>query len=87
MVGANLSGANLTQADLSETSLIDANLRDANLISANLSATNLIDAEVKNARFGNNLGLSDQMRHNLIERGAIFEETPDTAQSRERVEG
>ncbi|MDJ0718151.1 MAG: pentapeptide repeat-containing protein [Prochloraceae cyanobacterium] len=76
--GANLSVANLIGANLSGANLRDANLRDANLISADLIDANLIDAnlngaEVKNAHFGYNPGISKEMRLDLIKRRAIFE--------------
>ncbi len=69
--GAYLSGANLSGADLSRTNLSGAYLSRANLIDADLS-----DAEVKNARFGYNSGISESLKRNLIARGAIFEDSP-----------
>ncbi len=89
--GANLSDANLSGADLSDTNLRDANLSDANLSDANLSDANLSDANlsganlsdanlsranVKNARFGNNQGISEPIKRDLIQKGAIFEDSP-----------
>ena len=78
---ANLSGADLSGADLSGANLSEAHLNYAKLSRANLSGTYLIDtdligAKVKGARFGNNLGISESMKNDLIKRGAIFEDDP-----------
>jgi uncharacterized protein YjbI with pentapeptide repeats len=82
--GADLSGAYLENADLSDTDLHraslalanlgGANLNGANLNEVNLSNANLSGAKVNEARFGNNPGLSDEMKLNLKQRGAIFQE-------------
>ncbi|MFM6036224.1 MAG: pentapeptide repeat-containing protein [Sphaerospermopsis kisseleviana] len=69
--GADLSGADLRVADLS-----GANLSGANLSRANLSRANLSGATVENAIFGDNQGISPAMKRDLIERGAIFEDSP-----------
>ena len=78
---ANLSGVNLSHANLSGAILSDANLSGANLsgvflIGAILSGAILSGAEVENARFGDNLGISQTMKLDLIRRGAIFEDSP-----------
>ncbi|GAX40488.1 pentapeptide repeat-containing protein [Tolypothrix sp. NIES-4075] len=73
---ANLSGANLSGANLIDTKLSDANLIDADLSGANLSGANLSGANVKNARFGNNQGISELIKRDLIQKGAIFEDSP-----------
>ncbi|MBC1315127.1 pentapeptide repeat-containing protein, partial (plasmid) [Trichormus variabilis PNB] len=62
----DLSGANLSGANLSGANLRDANLRDANLR----------DAIVVNALFGESLGLTEHLRHDLKRRGAIFGDRP-----------
>jgi uncharacterized protein YjbI with pentapeptide repeats len=68
----NLCGANLREANLSEADLSGANLREANL-----SGADLISANVENTIFGgNNIGISETMRQDLISRGAIFEDLP-----------
>jgi uncharacterized protein YjbI with pentapeptide repeats len=82
--GADLSGAYLENADLSYTDLHRASLALANLGGAdlcganlrdtNLSSANLSGANVKSARFGNNPGLSPELKENLSQRGAIFED-------------
>ncbi|GET42036.1 pentapeptide repeat-containing protein [Microseira wollei] len=82
--GADLSGAYLENADLSYTdlhraSLALANLGGADLCGANLRETNLSNANlsganVKSAQFGNNPGLSQELKQNLSQRGAIFED-------------
>ncbi len=48
----------------------------ANLSGANLSGANLSGATVENAIFGDNQGISPAMKRDLIERGAIFEDSP-----------
>ncbi|ELS03982.1 putative low-complexity protein [Xenococcus sp. PCC 7305] len=72
---ANLISANLTNVDLSSANLSGANLSFANLTGADLRDTNFKDTKVENARFGNNKGLSESMKFDLLERGAIFEST------------
>ena len=84
--GANLSGANLIEADLSgayliEADLIEADLRGADLIEANLRGANLSGAylsgaSVKDARFTNTKGINPEQKDSLIERGAIFDDSP-----------
>ncbi|AOW98657.1 hypothetical protein BJP34_03640 [Moorena producens PAL-8-15-08-1] len=71
---AHLRGAYLNSAHLSAADLSDSNLIGADLRGADLSGTNLIGAKVKKARFGNNLGIDEYMKRDLIKRGAIFEE-------------
>jgi uncharacterized protein YjbI with pentapeptide repeats len=67
----NLCGANLREANLREADLCGANLREADL-----SGSDLIGANVENTIFGNNIGISETMRQDLISRGAIFEDLP-----------
>ncbi|MGI2904203.1 pentapeptide repeat-containing protein [Tolypothrix sp. VBCCA 56010] len=81
LIGANLSraylsGAILIAAKLSGANLIGANLSDADLSGANLSGADLSRANVKNARFGNNQGISEARKRDLIQKGAIFEDSP-----------
>lgn len=78
--GADLSGAYLENADLSHgnlhntslvvANLIGANLSQANLQGANLTNANLSLAKVAGAKWGENKGLSEQMKQSLIEGGA-----------------
>jgi uncharacterized protein YjbI with pentapeptide repeats len=68
-----LSGIDLGYADLSSANLTGAYLFQADLRSTYLFQTNLNDVEVKKARFGNNIAISESMKQDLIERGAIFE--------------
>ncbi|MBD1903871.1 pentapeptide repeat-containing protein [Trichocoleus sp. DQ-A3] len=75
--GANLSGADLSGADLSGTylrsaKLDGADLSDADLSDADLSDADLNNARIKNAQFGFNSGISEEMKQNLIKRGAII---------------
>ena len=86
---ANLSGAYLAGADLSEVNLSNANLSDTNLnkanlagadltgagiVLANLSDVEISGAKVENTRFKDNPGLTEQMKRDLQQRGAIFED-------------
>ncbi|MGB3695170.1 MAG: pentapeptide repeat-containing protein [Spirulinaceae cyanobacterium] len=48
-----------------------ANLTEANLIGADLSGAN-----VHEAKFGDNQGISETIKRDLIQRGAIFEDSP-----------
>ncbi|NEO49536.1 MAG: pentapeptide repeat-containing protein [Moorea sp. SIO4A3] len=74
--GAYLSSANLSNAYLRGTYLIYADLSEADLSSADLSDAKLSHAIVNNARFGDNSGIDESMKRDLIERGAIFEDLP-----------
>ncbi|MGK7897405.1 MAG: pentapeptide repeat-containing protein [Xenococcus sp. (in: cyanobacteria)] len=74
--GAYLENANLTHANLYRTSLAIANLIGANLTNANLQETNLSNASLKlaiftGAKFGKNIGLSEDMKLSLEQGGAI----------------
>jgi uncharacterized protein YjbI with pentapeptide repeats/DNA-binding Xre family transcriptional regulator len=80
--GADLSGADLSGANLSGANLSGANLSRANLNNANLSDANLSDANVENARFGNNQGISEARKRDLIQKGAIFKDSPGDHRSR-----
>jgi uncharacterized protein YjbI with pentapeptide repeats len=82
--GANLTGANLSEANLSNTNFSDTNLTNANLCGcdlhqasltfANLSGTTWQNSRVAEARFSKNLGLSEECKLDLKQRGAIFGE-------------
>jgi hypothetical protein len=79
--GANLLRADLQGTDLSQTSLRRAYLSDANISHAILTAVDLNSADVTrldfstatvtDARFGGNLGLSEQQRSHLHTQGAM----------------
>ena len=79
----DLSSANLSDAKLGGAKLCNANLRDAYLSDADLSDANLSDAYLSNAYlsgatvtkaiFGSGIGLSEEEKQDLIERGAIFD--------------
>ncbi|WP_246844232.1 pentapeptide repeat-containing protein [Hydrocoleum sp. CS-953] len=76
---ANLSNANLSNANLSDANLSNANLSDADLSNAGLALTNLKGAnfhntKVDNARLWHDAGLSEEMKGDLISRGAVFED-------------
>jgi Pentapeptide repeats (8 copies) len=80
---ADLSGANLRGADLSGANLRGADLSNANLIFADLNDANMHFAKVDNTNFGYNQGISELMRQDLTDRGAIFEDAPgDRSESR-----
>lgn len=72
---ADLSGANLSEVHLIGTNLIGANLIGANLIGANLIGADLSYTNVESARFANNLGISEDLKLDLINRGAIFDDS------------
>ena len=76
---ANLSGADLRQTNLSEADLSKSNLSGADLRQANLSQTNLTDANVEKTTFWQNEGLSDSLKQELIERGAIVQDLLDNS--------
>jgi hypothetical protein len=76
LVIANLSDADLSDADLSDARLSRALIRDADLRGANLSGADLSDAAVENAQFGDNLGLTEEIKLDLKRRGAIFGDSP-----------
>lgn len=71
---ADLKGADLYKASLALANLSGANLCNANLVEVNLTNANLGGANVESARFGNNSGLAEEMKVNLQQRGAIFED-------------
>ena len=80
---AYLSEAYLSRADLRKANLRGANLNGtdlsrANLHEADLSEANLYKALVKMAQFINTQGISFEERTLLIQRGAIFEDGPNS---------
>lgn len=74
--GANLSGADLRYAYLEDANLSGTNLSGVDLRYANLSDANLSDARGEKAVFGNNLGISESLKQDLIAKGAIFNDAP-----------
>ena len=77
LIDANLRGANLRGAYLMGANLRGADLIRANLIRANLSSADLSDVTVKNAQFGDNLGITEDIKRELKQRGAIFKDSPN----------
>jgi uncharacterized protein YjbI with pentapeptide repeats len=69
--GSNDYHADVSRADLRVADLRDANLRDADLMGADLSGI-----QVEKTRFRNNLGITEELKKDLINRGAIFEDSP-----------
>ncbi|NES04743.1 MAG: pentapeptide repeat-containing protein [Okeania sp. SIO2F4] len=80
LIGANffkadLSGAKLREADLSRANFSGANLSGADLSGVNLSGAKLKDSEVTHTKFSSNSpGMTEELKRNLIKRGAIFED-------------
>jgi Pentapeptide repeats (8 copies) len=85
---AKLNSAHLIYADLRKSKLIGADLRKAKLSSADLSraklngaeliAARLSKANLSQTRFGNNQVLSVDAISDMKERGAIFEDSPES---------
>jgi uncharacterized protein YjbI with pentapeptide repeats len=71
LIEANLRGANLRGAILCR-----ADLREANLNWANLCEADLINIKVQDTKFGDNPGISDEMKKALEGKGAIFKNSP-----------
>jgi uncharacterized protein YjbI with pentapeptide repeats len=69
-------GSNDYHADLSRADLRDADLRDADLSGADLRGADLSVIQVEKTRFRNNLGITEELKKDLINRGAIFEDSP-----------
>ena len=69
-------GSNDYHADLSRADLRDADLSGANLSDANLSDADLSGIQVEKTRFRNNLGITKELKKDLINRGGIFEDSP-----------
>ncbi|WP_413162191.1 pentapeptide repeat-containing protein [Capilliphycus salinus ALCB114379] len=65
LIEVELSEANLAYAQIRHANLTNAKLFKTNLRGANLFGSNVIDAIVKEAKFGNNSGLSDDVRRCL----------------------
>jgi len=69
---ANLSHANLIHLDLSHANLSGANLSWANLTDANLTDADLTGATLHQTQLGTGIGLSEEQRQELSNRGALF---------------
>ena len=82
LVRTNLSSANLRNTNLIGANLIGSDLKDACLIGANLTDADLSGADVEKARFGNNQGISEPIKRDLVRRGAIFVGEPPTQDSK-----
>src|SRR5229473_1403324 len=76
LCGANLSKADLHGADLSGTYLCWADLHGANLREADLREADVSGADLSWACFGE-ASDSEQLKHRLWRRGAIFREKPN----------
>ncbi|MBD2168922.1 pentapeptide repeat-containing protein [Calothrix membranacea FACHB-236] len=86
LISAGLISAGLISAGLISAGLISAIVlrairrrmarRRTNLHSADLLRAILESAIVENARFGGNLGITEDIKRDLIGRGAIFEDSP-----------
>jgi uncharacterized protein YjbI with pentapeptide repeats len=73
---ANLSGVFMENADLSGADLNGADLSNAYLIGVKMSDTNLSNVTVRNAQFGENVDLLDEIKLDLKSKGAIFLDSP-----------
>ncbi|MCC3531410.1 MAG: pentapeptide repeat-containing protein [Microcoleus sp. PH2017_22_RUC_O_B] len=73
---ADLRSADLRSADLSFADLRSADLSGADLSFANLSGADLSSIQVEKTRFRHNLGITEELKKDLIKRGAIFEDSP-----------
>lgn len=51
-------------------------MRSQGVRGRDLSGANLRDANVENARFEGSFGITEQMKQDLIQRGAIFNDSP-----------
>lgn len=69
---ANLRYADFQRASLALSNLIGANLEGANLEGANLSQTNFSGANLNEARFGDNPGLTLELKGAILAQGGIF---------------
>jgi len=72
---AKLNGADLRWADLTGADLGEADLRRCNFRDAKLRNTNLSGAKVQGALFQSCEGLTEDLKHDLKNRGAIFKDT------------
>ena len=69
-------GSNDYHSDLSRADLRGADLRGADLSRADLRGADLSVIQVEKTRFRNNLGITEDLKKDLINRGAIFEDSP-----------
>ncbi|MCP2732096.1 pentapeptide repeat-containing protein [Limnofasciculus baicalensis] len=69
----NLSGTDLRNAVLRHVNLSSANLSHADLRGAKLFGTNLSGVNIHGTQFGNNSGLSEEMKLQLEQQGAIID--------------
>lgn len=74
LMDTDLSYADMRNVIFTNADLTNANLSYADLTGANLTQTNLKAAIVKNALFGDNIGITDKIQFELERRGAIFPE-------------
>lgn len=72
LCGAQLSDAKLNGANLTNVDLTNADLRRADLSNAKLIHTNLDGANVKGAQFEGSIGLTDDTKRDLKNRGALI---------------
>lgn len=73
LTGAKLNGSRLVKADLIYAQLQDADLRDADLRGATLNKTSWAGAWVEGCRLGVGVGLTEEQRQDLQNRGALLE--------------
>ncbi|HLO83836.1 MAG TPA: pentapeptide repeat-containing protein [Nostocaceae cyanobacterium] len=74
LMDTDLRHADMRNVILTNADLVNANLNYADLTGANLSNANFNSATVRNTLFGDNIGLTDEIKFDLERRGAIFPE-------------
>lgn len=72
LTGANLRGTRLRNADLIFANFSDANLTEADLTGATLNETIWKNTRVAGCLLGSGIGLTQQQRQILLEKGGIF---------------
>ena len=73
LTGAKLNGSSLVKADLIRAQLQDADLRQTDLRGATLNKTSWAGTSVEGCRLGVGVGLTDEQRQDLQNRGACLE--------------
>jgi hypothetical protein len=71
--GAQLNSSSLLKADLIYAQFQDADLRNADLRGATLNKTSWVGAWVEGCHLGSGVGLTDEQRQDLQDRGALLE--------------
>jgi uncharacterized protein YjbI with pentapeptide repeats len=75
---ADLTKADFTKAILRRANFNKAVLRKVDLSRADLYRADFYGAKVQQAFFSNNPGLTDKEKADLMERGAVFQDSPES---------